>query len=55
MSSAQRTETFFTVNEIAAFLGVSRRTIYRWQALRIVYRRASVDAWLKRNESAEVR
>lgn len=55
-----------TPEEVATRLGVSRRTLSRWHALRvgpprvsvgrtILYRQKSVDAWLEANETQPTR
>ena len=52
--------------EVAAFLGVSLRTLSRWHALRlgparckvgrtVLYRRKAVESWLTQNETQPTR
>lgn len=52
---------YFSLTETAAYLGVARETIIRWNRLRrgppkteinglTLYRRTSLDAWLARHE-----
>jgi predicted DNA-binding transcriptional regulator AlpA len=59
-------DTYMKPTEVASQLGVSLRTLSRWQALRVgpprakvgrtvLYRIAAVEAWLSQNESQPLR
>jgi excisionase family DNA binding protein len=59
-------DNYMRPTEVASQLGVSLRTLSRWQALRVgpprakvgrtvLYRVAAVEAWLSQNESQPLR
>ncbi|MFG6599098.1 MULTISPECIES: helix-turn-helix transcriptional regulator [unclassified Sulfitobacter] len=61
----QHTTTHLDPNAVAELLGVSRRTLSRWHALRVgparckvgrtvLYRRDALEAWLEANETQPV-
>ena len=62
----QEINTHLKPNDVATFLGISLRTLNRWQALRVgparckvgktvLYRRDAIEKWLLQNETQPVR